>query len=165
MPIRFTIALNVEGTIQVNPQTYSDKKCSHGHARGAESLANWLHKQIGPPEKGKGKNVGKFKTQRSSEQGIIFFEDCFQRKGENSQRGDHIDLWDRGKTVGFGDPLNHSREVWFWPLNDVKSGELKKRRKKGTIAVGEPAFTSARQGPDGPTHADTVDVGTVLSGG
>jgi len=47
--IRMSIALNGEGTIKVDETTYSDPRCSHGHARGAESLANFLWKRIGGP--------------------------------------------------------------------------------------------------------------------
>jgi len=42
--IRMSICLNAEKSIQINSTTYSEPKCSHGHARGAESLANWLWK-------------------------------------------------------------------------------------------------------------------------
>ena len=29
---------------------YTEPKCKHGHARGAESLANYLWQQVGPPK-------------------------------------------------------------------------------------------------------------------
>lgn len=33
--IRLSIALNAEQAIKINKNTYSEPKCSHGHARGA----------------------------------------------------------------------------------------------------------------------------------
>ena len=38
--IRMSLTLNAESTLKVNKNTYSEPKCKHEHARGAESLAN-----------------------------------------------------------------------------------------------------------------------------
>lgn len=113
--IRMSICLNDEGTITVSSATYSEPKCSHGHARGAESLANWLWKHhLGRPsiytDPASGKNAIKGKN------GVIFFKDCFTRPGETRSRGDHIDLWKSSVTKTFGDPQNNSAQLWFWEL-------------------------------------------------
>jgi hypothetical protein len=31
-------------------------------------------------------------------------------------RGDHIDLWNKGKTKTYSDPANKSAQLWFWEL-------------------------------------------------
>ncbi len=49
--IRMSVTLNAERSITINKNTYSEPKCAHGHARGAESLANWLWKHhLGRPK-------------------------------------------------------------------------------------------------------------------
>jgi hypothetical protein len=113
--IRMSVTLNAEQTIRVDAYTYSEPRCAHGHARGAESLANWLWlNHLGRPriftEGATAKRSLNEKT------GIIFFKDCFIRKGETVQRGDHIDLWNRGATKTYSDPGNKSKQVWFWEL-------------------------------------------------
>jgi hypothetical protein len=116
--IRMSMTLNAEFTIKVNKSTYSEPKCAHGHARGAESLANWLWKHhLGRPLilGGSAQERAKLRDQK----GLIFFKDCFQQSGESpdSRTGDHIDLWDRGRTIGrYSDPGYRSRAVWFWEL-------------------------------------------------
>lgn len=116
--IRMSTTLNAEGTIKVNRGTYSEPKCSHGHARGAESLANWLWKHhLGRPTIYS--SAATAKSQLATKKGIIFFKDCFTRTGETAQRGDHIDLWDgtrAAKTKTYNDPGNRSKQVWFWEL-------------------------------------------------
>jgi len=112
--IRLSLTLNAEGTLTVSKNTYTEPKCSHGHARGAESLANWLYKKIGRPKiytdsaKAKADLVGKT--------GIIFFKDCFTRTGEKTQVGDHIDVWKWGIAKSYDDPGNRAKQVWFWEL-------------------------------------------------
>ena len=112
--IRLSIALNTEGTIEISKKTYLEPRCAHGHARGAESLANYLWKRIGRPkiyaDGAAAKRTILAKT------GIIFFKDCFTREGETVQRGDHIDVWRLGTTKTYGDDSNHAKQVWFWEL-------------------------------------------------
>ena len=113
--IRLSIALNQEKTIKINKNTYPEPKCAHEHARGAESLANWLWKnQLGRPTIYSDNLKGKRDLQ--SKQGIIFFKDCFTRPGESAQIGDHIDLWLKGLTKGYTDPRNEASQIWFWEL-------------------------------------------------
>jgi hypothetical protein len=113
--IRMSITLNAERTILVDRQTYSEPKCSHGHARGAESLATWLwRRHLGRPTI----FVDGAAAKRSlvEKTGIILFKDCFTRSGETRAAGDHIDLWNRGFTKTYDDPANRSAQVWFWEL-------------------------------------------------
>jgi hypothetical protein len=113
--IRMSITLNAELTIKVNGRTYSEPKCSHGHARGAESLANWLwERHLGRPTI---YNTGaRAKTALGTQTGIIFFRNCFTRAGSTVRSGDHIDLWNRGLTKTYSDPANKAQQVWFWEL-------------------------------------------------
>jgi Type VI secretion system (T6SS), amidase effector protein 4 len=112
--IRLSLTLNGEGTITINKNTYSEPKCAHGHARGAESLATFLWKKIGRPTIYK--DGAKAKVALASKNGIIFFKDCFTREGETTRRGDHIDLWQLGVTKTYSDPSNNSAQIWFWEL-------------------------------------------------
>lgn len=115
--IRMSIALSDELTIQVNKSTYSEPKCAHGHARGAESLANWLWKHhLGRPTILTGSAEDRIKLGQKT--GIIFFKDCFARLGETDENrtGDHIDVWNRGRTATYDDPAHRSKQVWFWEL-------------------------------------------------
>lgn len=113
--IRMSVALNKEKSIQVTSATYTEPKCKHGHARGAESLANWLWKYHlrRPKIYLDGKQA---KEELKGKTGIIFFKDCFTRDGETRAVGDHIDLWQRGTTKTYDDPRNNSQQVWFWEL-------------------------------------------------
>jgi len=117
--IRMSIALNAEHTLKVNKSTYSEPKCAHGHARGAESLANWLWKHhLGRPLILEGSAQERAKL--FDKKGLIFFKDCFTQEGETleGRTGDHIDLWDHGTTIGlYDDPAYRSRAIWFWGLS------------------------------------------------
>ena len=114
--IRMSVALNAEKTVTVSKTTYTEPKCAHGHARGAESLANWLYRKIGRPRMFK--DGGTAKEKLASQSGIIFFKNCFTRAGEHRRIGDHIDLWKNGSVtpIGYDDPRNHAEAVWFWKL-------------------------------------------------
>lgn len=116
--IRMSIALNGEKSIRVNKSTYTEPKCKHDHARGAESLANWLWRHhLGRPL-----IIGGSAADRQvlrDKRGIIFFKDCFRRASETLEQrsGDHIDLWNRGLTQGFNDGDYLSKQIWFWELS------------------------------------------------
>jgi len=111
-----SITLNAEQNITVDRGTYTEPKCAHGHARGAESLANWLSgkSRLGRPKVFT--DGAKAKRDLASKQGIMFFKDCFVRAGETARIGDHIDLWNAGSTKTYSDPDNMSAQVWFWEL-------------------------------------------------
>ncbi|VXC66551.1 T6SS effector amidase Tae4 family protein [Pseudomonas sp. 8O] len=116
--IRMSYTLNAEQTIKVNQSTYSEPKCAHAHARGAESLANWLWKHhLGRPLIIGGSAQERLKL--ADKTGLIFFKDCFQQAGQtvDERTGDHIDLWKRGFTAGrYADPRHMARQIWFWEL-------------------------------------------------
>lgn len=112
--IRMSIVLNSEMTLTVNAKTYSEPRCAHGHARGAESLANWLYRKIGKPKVYA--EGAKAKLAVGEDTGIIFFKDCFTRAGEKRAVGDHIDLWNKGLVQTYSDPSNKAAQVWFWAL-------------------------------------------------
>jgi Type VI secretion system (T6SS), amidase effector protein 4 len=112
--IRLSVTLNAEGTLTISSTTYTEPKCAHGHARGAESLANWLWNsgRLGRPTVYA--DGATAKTAIADKRGIIFFKDCFTRDGSTVQTGDHIDLWQRGFTKTYNDPANKAKQVWFW---------------------------------------------------
>ncbi len=114
--IRMSITLNAEQTLRVDAHTYSEPKCAHGHARGAESLANWLwgRARLGRPTIYT--DPAQAKVTLHDKTGIIFFKDCFTRDGQARQTGDHIDLWNKGMTKTYADPGNKSAQLWFWEL-------------------------------------------------
>jgi hypothetical protein len=117
--LRMAIALEQCG---YSFKTYTAPKCRHGHPRNAESLANWLsRKKLERPEIYSAKtdkdNAAKAAKQAlQAKQGIIFFKDCFTTAGHTFRSGDHIDLWDKGKTIDYSDPTNCSEQVWFWEI-------------------------------------------------
>ena len=81
--IRMSYVLNADKTIKVNKATYTEPKCAHAHARGAESLANWLWKHhLGRPLIIGGSAQERLKLADKS--GLIFFKDCFQQAGQTA---------------------------------------------------------------------------------
>lgn len=119
--LRMSAALNKEGTIKINSETYREDRCPHDNAKGAESLAFFLRNKIGKPLDYINLNPAKaedVKSKLKKKQGIIFFRDCWRREGESFSKrtGDHIDLWLRGETKGYNDPENRSKQIWFWEL-------------------------------------------------
>ncbi|MGG2398352.1 type VI secretion system amidase effector protein Tae4 [Pseudomonas sp. SH1-B] len=114
--IRLSVALNKERSVMVNASTYSEPRCAHGHARGAESLANWLWKrpQLGPPRIYNASD----RARLLDKTGIIFYKDFYYRPSDAEGRptGDHIDLWNRGLTMT-GDYFHRAKAVWFWELS------------------------------------------------
>ncbi|QZX80716.1 type VI secretion system amidase effector protein Tae4 [Metapseudomonas otitidis] len=113
--IRMSLTLNAERSITIDRNTYPEPKCAHSHARGAESLANWLWRNhLGRPQIFT--DGAAAKRTLNERTGIIFFKDCFTRSGETRATGDHIDLWNRGLTKTYDDPANRAAQVWFWEL-------------------------------------------------
>lgn len=112
--IRMSIALNAEGSHPVNATSYTEPKCSHNHARGAESLANWLWKYYKPAFK---YTPAEAEVKIKGKQGIVFIKNCFTREGETEKRGDHIDVWN--KTAMKTQPtslLTQGEKVWFFTV-------------------------------------------------
>jgi Type VI secretion system (T6SS), amidase effector protein 4 len=91
-------------------------------ALAAEELADWLIKALGKPQSFAGSEaLAKIKGKK----GIVFFKDFWQRPGETTVQGDHIDLWNGTTTPnvppasyeGEGTYFTRSKSVWFWELN------------------------------------------------
>ena len=87
---------------------YTDPRCKHGHARGAEGLANYLWTQVGPPRIAK--TAEQARRNVASKTGLIFFKDIL---GFRDGEGDHFDLWNDGLTKT-GEYLDSSKQIWFW---------------------------------------------------
>lgn len=107
--IRLSYALSGAGT---PIDSYTDPTCTVGDqkfARGAESLANFLYKRFGIPEK----HLSAVARERIAKRtGIVFFKDI---AGFRGGIGDHIDLWD-GSATKTGEYFTSSSQVWFWEL-------------------------------------------------
>jgi len=110
--IRLSIALEASG---VSLSRYTGNKCLHGHARGAQGLANYLRRIWGRPTWIYIKNKSKAKTLLATHRGVIFFKNCFTRRGQAGRWGDHIDVWYGGKAMTYED-FTGSDAVWFWKL-------------------------------------------------
>ncbi len=82
--------------------------CKHGHARGAQSLGDFIWSQVSRPTIIPGGANAKVKVENKS--GVIFFKDI---TGFRNGIGDHIDLWD-GKASKTGVYFEDCKEVWFW---------------------------------------------------
>ena len=97
--------------------------------QGAHELASYLGNTWGRPQKFK-QNLRIVGASLKNKTGIVYFNNCFQRKGETVKQGDHIDLWN-GSTyynriykvkageedrLSGGDLFGLSDEVWFFPL-------------------------------------------------
>jgi hypothetical protein len=100
----------------VNKATYKERVCSHGHARGARELANWLADpdRLATPEK---LDAAAAEKKLAGSTGIVFIRNCFTRRDGSGTIGHHIDLWD--KTEMKSQPaslLKQGDQVWFWRL-------------------------------------------------
>jgi hypothetical protein len=95
-------------------KTYSDPVCKDDdgekYARGAESVANFLYKNLKAPKRYS--SLSEALKQIKAKKGIIFFKDI---PGFRNNIGDHIDIW-YGETTSDGH-LYDSKEIWFWELN------------------------------------------------
>lgn len=103
--LRMSLALEGSG---FSFSGYSDPVCSHGHARGAESLANHLWRSLGRPQIFTA--GASAKSSLSGKCGIVFFKDI---TGFRNGSGDHIDLWD-GNRTRTGEYFSYCKQVWFF---------------------------------------------------
>jgi hypothetical protein len=73
------------------------------HAIRAQELADYLLKK---PFAGCPKAIemsgSEFEDKISNKQGIVFFQNYWQRSGEKGRTGDHIDLWKNNKLASLG---------------------------------------------------------------
>ncbi len=99
------------------------------HVLGARELIRYLRNLWGPPERFRGRSVNTAAAAIAGRNGIVYFDNCFTREGEETATGDHIDLWNgstyynqiihvgAGGDARAGTPLfGRSQEVWFFPL-------------------------------------------------
>ncbi len=108
--IRMSIALQKSG---VDFNSYTDPKCSHGHARGARSLANWLWKKhLCAPKKHKGKEARNIQSLLKGKAGILYFHNL-----SGQINNDHIDLFYNNGTQANYSNLWTAEEYWFFELN------------------------------------------------
>ena len=110
--IRMSITLEKCG---VDLSSYSGNKCTHGHARGAQGLANHLKRIWGQPTWTYRRNRARASGLLQPHSGVIFFKNCFTRAGEGTRDGDHIDVWFSGRAQTY-ENFPGSDEVWFWRL-------------------------------------------------
>jgi hypothetical protein len=87
---------------------YTEPRCKHGHARGAESLAQFLSRAARPerlaPATAEASVAGRT--------GVVFFRNL---PGFRGGQGDHIDVWN-GTRTQTGAYFARCQEVWFWPV-------------------------------------------------
>jgi hypothetical protein len=105
--IRMSIAL-VDGGLSL--AGFADPKCKHGHARGAEPLANHLWGKVRHPVVYR--TAETFLAATSNKTGISFFKDI---AGFRNGIGDHIDLWNKG-TTKTGHYEDVCKQIWFWEV-------------------------------------------------
>jgi hypothetical protein len=103
--IRMSIALIGAGFSLSN---YSEPRCAHNHARGAESLAQYLSRFQRPDRY----PPATARASVSGRTGIVFFRNI---AGFRGGVGDHIDVWD-GSATKTGDYFTSCTEVWFWAV-------------------------------------------------
>lgn len=103
--IRLSIALMGAGFSFAG---YTEPRCRHGHARGAESLAQFLTRSARPERFA----PAVAQSRVSGRTGILFFRNL---AGFRGGQGDHIDVWD-GAATKTGAYFSGSQEVWFWPV-------------------------------------------------
>lgn len=87
---------------------YTEPRCKHGHARGAESLAQFLSRAARPERLAS----ATAEASVSGRTGVVFFRNL---AGFRGGQGDHIDVWNGTKTKT-GAYFTSCQEVWFWPL-------------------------------------------------
>jgi hypothetical protein len=87
---------------------YTEPQCKHGHARGAESLASYLWKEVGRPKIATTPDQGRKNV--AGKTGLVFFKDL---AGFRGGIGDHFDLWNAGLTKT-GEYFDAAKQTWFW---------------------------------------------------
>jgi len=63
------------------------------HVPGAEELAVYLKRILPGCQEFRGASLSQARPRISGRRGIVYFNNCFQRRGQTGRRGDHIDLW------------------------------------------------------------------------
>lgn len=99
------------------------------HVLGAEELINYLKRMWGAPREFRGATLAGAAAAIAGQRGVIYFNNCFTRKGSEHRTGDHIDLWTGDKYynqiihVGAGGDagaraalFDRADRIWFFPL-------------------------------------------------
>lgn len=99
------------------------------HVLGARECIRYLRRLWGQPERFRGNDVNSAADSIAGRTGIVYFDNCFTRRGSETRSGDHIDLWNgsnyynqlihvsAGGEVPSATPLfGRSDEVWFYHL-------------------------------------------------
>jgi len=104
----------------------------NNHVIRAQELADWLQNNLAGVEVLTGDN---FESHIAGKTGIVFFQNYWQRPGEEGRTGDHIDLWNKnemgtygmirtwirttiptlGEYLGMSD-LRKSTQILFWEI-------------------------------------------------
>jgi hypothetical protein len=104
------------------------------HVLGAEELAVFLRRTLGPPipfrQTAPGQGCASAFESIQGQRGILYFDNCFTRAGETARSGDHIDLFNGrqyfnqiihpqagGDELTGGSLFGRAGQVWFWPLS------------------------------------------------
>ncbi len=103
--IRVSISLIESGFLLTN---FNDHLCSHGHARGAQALADYIYRQVKRPRIIP--NNQDMEGFVSDKKGILFF------KNLDGDSVDHIDIWN-GAECESGEYFDSCEEIWFWNTN------------------------------------------------
>ncbi len=138
--VRMSIALARAGfgleSFQPRTRVHDGIKCHTDgirHVLGARELADFLCKTLFQPTVfapvGKATGCGSAYENISKKTGIVYFNHCFTRAGEQHKHGDHIDLFDGekyynqiihpragGNESKVGSMFSAADLVWFWQL-------------------------------------------------
>lgn len=101
------------------------------HVLGANELARYLTQILGQPRRFSRAQAEGAQQTLSGQRGVIYFDNCFTRRGQTRKVGDHIDLWTGSQyynqiiRVGAGGDAGAEARlfrladggVWFWPLS------------------------------------------------
>src|SRR5690606_27636642 len=68
------------------------------HVLGADELHRYLDATIGFTDDYDGDTLSSAADSMRGRMGIVYFNNCFTRRGQTRRVGDHIDLWDGSET-------------------------------------------------------------------
>jgi hypothetical protein len=101
--VRLSVAM-VRCGFSIRDQDFSDPRRIHrgrracgipeDHVCGAKELADALVRLWGPGAEYRDRTVGLALANMIGRWGIVYFNNCFTRSGQQNPTGDHIDLWD-----------------------------------------------------------------------
>lgn len=107
--IRLSIAL-VGAGFRLTNYDYGPT-CRHGHARGAQALADYIWREVHRPEIYD--SAAAARQGVAQREGVIHFRDI---SGFRGGRGDHIDLWTGTRTMT-GAYFDRADRTMFWEIS------------------------------------------------